>query len=396
MESVSTIVRSQWFRQPSSSISRQTGDTCYAHVIARLMRRLIYTFYDIDTDTTRNDFYIETNVNIEYIMRNYSLGNYNECFAAFVYLYFFNLAIKLNDKLLDEERRMKEEYSDSGDSDQEDNSGGDLFEILPIIIQFNELKKEDVISILGAGAYEGHPLMEALLRFISQINTDTTDEILKIESFRHCFFQYMRNYTEMRAKTLEKLISIMSKDTDDVELATKRIKQESSKQSLKERIIQLCDYGLSHGYYSTYGCAEEEAAIGHVVLIVHKEDECYKIKNSSDFIHNMHITDGCLSHKLFKTLGDNCGIMAVLPTVLHHPDSRVRDRMRDIACLEQTEPRPRSKSLAKRSPRSPRGSPGKSPGRPRSRSPGRSPGRSRSRSHSGEKAGGKTRKKRRL
>ena len=64
MDPIPRIVGFPSLRQSSPTVSNQTHSTCYAHVIARCMRRLLYTFYDIPSETSIEEYYDEDNMDI--------------------------------------------------------------------------------------------------------------------------------------------------------------------------------------------------------------------------------------------------------------------------------------------------------------------------------------------
>ena len=407
-------------RQSSLAVSNQTYGTCYAHVIARFMRRLLYTFYDIPSETILEEYYDEDNMNIgkyfEYsgmLMEDINvlherpsraIYNYYEHFSAVVYLYFYNLAIKINIAV----------FNDTNGG----MNGGSVSKILFRICEWWIKDYDHFISILQAEGYEHEYLLIAVYDFIYATGEDPH---LEIQCFKSNFLDDVKTVRHMIEYTRNKLTKL------DIVIETPR---------LGPMVRQLCDYAVEHGYTCPFVC-KHDTDLGHVVLIVGREivddKTIYKIKNSwgaecvgdvgfmnikSNFLQLEDIYDG------------NCGLVVVLPKKIKQPNARIRHTMNDIvygrsssiefnasifelfeeeervaeeeriAEAEEEEEEEEKRRVEKErvvQVEEPRSARGRSPKRPSSRSPGRksrSPGRkSRSRSRGGSR---KTHKKRRI
>ena len=421
-ESVKGIVSFPPLRQPSDSISKQTHGTCYAHVIARLMRRLIYTFYNIHSKTSKEWLYHEDNLNLEKIIEASHMEgedptayyDYYEYFSAIVYLYFFKLAIHTNIKM-------------HLPKDIDGLNGGNTNQILLMICQTELVDYDSFLIILIATnvsvklsnleRFRREPLLRAVYFFIYTANHDPQ---LVIEHFRSNSFKYAKDMRYMLEYTVAKMrkVGVLVKPIKTMDIK----KIEVVKDTLTDSVMQLCNYALDHGYTCPYNCKMNDVSghtNGHVVLIVGREPvekkrkkyDIYNVKNSWGYecmdVGFMHITDDKVTTTSIK-LDDKCVISTFLPTQLRHPEDTVCDMMRDIVTghMEMSEIETRL-SLKEESMRrsaaqgieptsttgkSPRGSPGRSPRGSPARSPRGSPRETRSKSRGGKKR--RTHKKR--
>ena len=230
-------------REPSDSVSNQTYGTCYAHVIARFMRRLLYTFYDIPSETSIEDYYDEDNmdigkyfdysgmemedINMLHEHPSRAIYNYYEHFSAIVYLYFFNLAININ---------IEAFGATNGGL-----NGGSVYEIFYIISGIWIEDYGHFISTLKAEKYKDEYLLRAVYAFISATGEDPH---LQIECFKNNFFDDA--YSELRMIKLTRYT-----------LTELGIGIESS--DLTVGLIKLCDYALDNGYTSFLFCQNVQA-----------------------------------------------------------------------------------------------------------------------------------------
>ena len=388
------ISRLRTLRQSSYSVSKQRHNTCYAHVIARLMRRLIYTFYDIPSETILEEYYDEDNmdigkyfeysgmemedINVLHEDPSRAIYNYYEHFSALVYLYFFNLAIDIN---------IKAFGATNGGL-----NGGSVYNILFKIFKYwrksTSFSYDNFISTLKAERYEREYLLRAVYAFIS---ATFKDPHLRFECFKNNFFTDRSFIVKMIKKAHKKLnqLGIEFELTIPVKPA-----------DLTLMLIKLCDYALDNGYTSFLFCQNVQADMGHVVLIVGRREPdvenptiSYKIKNSwgSQCIANvdkMHIRN---SYVQIQDLYDkNCGLIVVLPKKTIQPNESILLMMvrivygriqiekfnQQISMLFDQEER----VVQREEEEEPRSARGRSPERPSSRSPGRSPRRSPGRS----------------
>jgi hypothetical protein len=156
------------------------------------MRRLLYTFYDIPSETSIEEYYDEDNMDIgkyfDYIgiemedinmlheHPSRAIYNYYEHFSAIVYLYFYNLAIRINIAVF-----------------KDTNSGLNGGSVCKIFFRMGErwvLDNYDddydyFISILKAEKYKDEYLLRAVYAFISATGEDPH---LQIECFKNNFF----------------------------------------------------------------------------------------------------------------------------------------------------------------------------------------------------------------
>ena len=311
-------------REPSHSVSNQTHSTCYAHVIARCMRRLLYTFYDIPSETSIEEYYDEDNMNIEKYFEysgmemedinmlherpSRAIYNYYEHFSALVYLYFFNLAININ---------IEAFGATNGGL-----NGGSVYEIFYIISGIWIRDYGHFISTLKAEKYKDEYLLRAVYAFISATGEDPH---LQIECFKNNFFDDA--YSELRMIKLTRYT-----------LTELGIDIESS--DLTVGLIKLCDYALDNGYTCTFFCQNVEADLGHFVLIVGREPSImdpdtisYKIKNSWGSecvgdVDEMHIRNNYVEIQDLDDTG--CQLIVVLPKKTQQPNKNIRDIMNDI------------------------------------------------------------------
>ena len=399
-------------REPSESVSKQKHNTCYAHVIARCMRRVIYTFYDIPSETRIEDYYDEDNMNIdkyfEYSgmeMEDVNVAHnpgprpeYNyEHFSALVYLYFYNLAIDINIVI----------FKDTNGG----LNGGSVYNILFRIFKYwrksTSFSYDNFISTLKAERYKREYLLRAVYGFIS---ATFKDPHIRFECFKNNFFTDRSSIVKMIKKAHKKLNQLGV----EFELTTP-----VNPVDLTLMLIKLCDYALDNGYTSFLFCQNVQADMGHVVLIVGRREPdvenptiSYKIKNSwgSQCIANvdkMHIRNSYV--QIQDLYDENCGLIVVLPKKIKQPNERISNIMNDIVYgrlrietfnqqisklfdqeerVVQREEEERREEERRRIEEEPRSARGRSSERPSSRSPGR---KSRSRSRGGSR---KTHRKR--
>jgi hypothetical protein len=287
------------FKQPSYSVSEQTTGTCYAHVIARIMRRLLYTFYQIPSETRIRDFYHQGNMNVsKYFViskqRHYA-NIYYEHFSALVYLYFFELAININRGFI----------APGGEND-----GGSVYEVLFNMWPYDVGNYRTFLSIIKAEEYHDEPFLRAVHAFIYAAYEDPEFEL-----------QIFRDYS-----TKKYVINTLDmKLADDQLLEFDTDKDSLSSMTYHEKIVMLCDYALENGYMCMFLCINVETGRGHVVIIVEKIVEertgsiSYKIKNSwgsecVDDVEFMNIRNGWV--KLDDLSNKNCGLIFPLPTIV--------------------------------------------------------------------------------
>ena len=334
MDPIPRIVGFPSLRQSSLTVSKQTHNTCYAHVIARWMRRLLYTFYDIRSETILEEYYDEDNmdigkyfeysgmemedINVLHEPRPGTKYNY-EHFSAVVYLYFYNLAIRTNIVV----------FKDKNDG----LNGGSLCKILFRMCERWVLDDYDdhydyFISILKAEKYKDEYLLRAVYAFIFATGQDPH---LQIECFKSNFFSSLKSEEKMIKRTRDKL-SELDIDIEKTSLNTSM--------HLSRMVIKLCDYALKHGYTCPFSCRPVEAGTEHAMLIVGRREPdvedptiSYKIKNSwgSECVGDvgvMNIRSGYV--KLDYLSNKKCGLTLGLPTKLQQPNARIRHTMDNI------------------------------------------------------------------
>ena len=335
MDPIPRIVGFPSLRQSSLTVSKQTHNTCYAHVIARCMRRILYTFYDIRSETILEEYYDEDNMDIrkyfEYIgmemedidvLRQHpsrAIYNYYEHFSALVYLYFYNLAIRMNIVVF-----------------KDTNSGLNGGSVCKIFFRTCERWKLDdydddygyFISILKAEKYKDEYLLRAVYAFIFAAGEDPH---LEIACFKSNFFSSLKSEEKMIKRTRDKLTEL-DIDTEKTGLNTPM--------RLSRMVIKLCDYTLKHGYTCPFSCRSVEAGTEDAMLIVGRREPdvedptiLYKIKNSwgSQCVGDagfMDIRSGYV--KLDDLSNKNCGLIVGLPTKLQQPNARIRHTMDNI------------------------------------------------------------------
>jgi hypothetical protein len=307
-------------REPSESVSNQTQGTCYAHVIARLMRRLLYTFYKIHSKTSEQCLYHEDNLYIVHMFRLINkeredpeaYNNYYEHFSALVYLYFFNLAIHINIVV------FKNTHGGM--------KGGNTTKILVRICEdWKQENYEDFIKIMKAEKYKREKLLIGVYDFLC---ATATDPHLELELFRNIRTE-IEDINEDIIKGVQNKLTQLKIDFDVTEPVTPDV--------LTRMIIKLCDHALKHGYTCPYFCRDWFG--GHVVLIVGRESvddkTIYKIKNSwgTECIGDaefMGITANYLQLENIYKYNKICGLIVVLPKKTKQPNKLIRDTMNDI------------------------------------------------------------------
>ena len=313
-----TVRRS--LRRPSESVSNQTHGTCYAHAIARCMRRLLYTFYHIPSETSIEDYYHEDNmdigkyfdysgmemedINMLHEHPSRAIYNYYEHFSALVYLYFYNLAIDINIVV----------FKDTNGG----LKGGSLSKILFRICEWWIKDYDNFISTLKAEKYKDEYLLRAVYAFLFATGEDPH---LQIECFKSNFLDDVKTVRHMIEYTRNKLTKL------DIVIETPR---------LGPMVRQLCDYALEHGYTCPFFC-KDDTDLGHGLLIVGRESvddkTIYKIKNSwgSECVGDvgfMNIKGNFL--QLEDIYNRNCGLIVVLPKKIKQPNEIICDTMNDI------------------------------------------------------------------
>jgi len=321
MDPIPRIVGFPSLRQSSLTVSNQTYETCYAHVIARCMRRLLYTFYDIPSETSIEEYYDEDNMDIEKYFEysgmemedinvlherpSRAIYNYYEHFSALVYLYFYNLAIRTNIVV----------FKDKNDG----LNGGTVCKILfRICEEWIRGGYDRFISIMKAERYDHEYLLIAVYDFIYATNEDPH---LEFQCFKSNFLNDVKTVRRMIEYTHDKLTKL------DIVIETPR---------LSRMVRQLCDYALEHGYTCPFFC-KDDTDLGHGVLIVGRESvddkTIYKIKNSwgSECVGDvgfMNIKSNSL--QLEDIYDGNCGLVVVLPKKIKQPNEIICDTMNDI------------------------------------------------------------------
>jgi hypothetical protein len=285
------------------------------------MRRLLYTFYDIPSETSIEDYYDEDNmdigkyfdysgmemedINMLHEHPSRAIYNYYEHFSAIVYLYFYNLAIRTNIAV----------FKDTNGG----LKGGSLSKILfRICEEWIRGGYGSFISILKAERYEHEYLLIAVYDFIYATNEDPH---LEFQCFKSNFLDDVKTVRHMIEYTRDKLTKL------DIVIETP---------SLSRMVRQLCDYALEHGYTCPFFC-KDDTDLGHGVLIVGRESvddkTIYKIKNSwgSECVGDvgfMNIKSNFL--QLEDIYNRNCGLIVVLPKKIKQPNEIICDTMNDI------------------------------------------------------------------